>query len=245
MAQAKVISQATGIAFAVWKTLEISLPTVAEALVGKLTIERSDERLRSWSRALLDYADIDLTIEGLDNVPRDHACVYMSNHQSHYDIPILFALFPGTLRMVAKSELFRIPLWGRAMREAGFVAVDRSGDRERAVAAMKICAQAIAAGVNIWLAPEGTRSADGKLGKLKKGGFLLARDTGADIIPIAIDGSRDILPKHSKVIMRRQKVLVRFGPKITVAGKDTETLMGEVAAFFAANVTGGVTGGAD
>jgi 1-acyl-sn-glycerol-3-phosphate acyltransferase len=225
-------------AFAVWKTLEISLPTVADALTGRLTIEKSNARLRSWSRALVRYADIDLTVEGLDNVPRDHAVVYMSNHQSHYDIPILYSLFPGTLRMVAKAELFKVPIWGRAMREAGFVAVDRSGDREKAVAAMRSCAKAIAGGVNIWIAPEGTRSPDGKLGKLKKGGFLLARDTGADIVPIAIDGSRDILPKHSKMIMRRQKVRVKFGPKIAVAGKDTQALMAEVRAFFVANVTG-------
>jgi 1-acyl-sn-glycerol-3-phosphate acyltransferase len=222
----------------VWKTLQISLPTVADALSGRLTIARSDERLKSWSSALVRFADIDLSVEGMENVSRDHACVYMSNHQSHYDIPILFSIFPGTLRMVAKAELFRVPIWGRAMRDAGFVSVDRSGNRENAVAAMRQCAKAITGGINIWIAPEGTRSPDGKLGKLKKGGFLLARDTGADIVPIAIDGSRNILPKHSKVIMRRQKVRVKFGPKITVAGRDTQGLIDEVRAFLVANVTG-------
>jgi 1-acyl-sn-glycerol-3-phosphate acyltransferase len=235
-----MLSSVANTAFAVWKTLEISLPTVAEALVGRLTIERSDERLRYWAAALIRYADIDLHVVGLENVPRDHAAVFMSNHQSHYDIPILYSIFPGTLRMVAKAELFKVPIWGRAMREAGFVSVDRSGDREKAMAAMKSCARAIDSGINIWIAPEGTRSPDGKLGKLKKGGFLLARDTGADIIPIAIDGSRDILPKHSKMIVRRQKVTVTFGKTIPVAGRDTQALMDEVRAFFVAHVAGAV-----
>jgi 1-acyl-sn-glycerol-3-phosphate acyltransferase len=126
------------------------------------------------------------------------------------------------------------------MRASGFVPVDRSGNREKAVAAMRTCARAIADGVNIWIAPEGTRSPDGKLGKLKKGGFLLARDTGADIIPIAIDGSRHILPKHSQRIVQGQKVRVKFGPKISVAGRETQPLMEEVRAFFVANVTGAV-----
>jgi 1-acyl-sn-glycerol-3-phosphate acyltransferase len=229
---------AVGAAYAVWKTLEISLPTVAEALVGRVTIEKSDARLRYWSTALVRYADIDLLVEGLEHVSRDHAAVYMSNHQSHYDIPILYSIFPGTLRMVAKAELFRVPIWGRAMLAAGFVSVDRSGNRENAVAAMRSCARAIASGVNIWIAPEGTRSPDGKLGKFKKGGFLLARETGADIVPIAIDGSRHILPKHSAEIVQGQKVRVKFGPKITVAGKETQALMQEVRAFFVANVTG-------
>jgi 1-acyl-sn-glycerol-3-phosphate acyltransferase len=231
----------SALAYVVWKTAEISVPTFADAFLRRLTVDKCDERLRRWSRALVRHAEIDLTVEGLDHVPRDHACVYMSNHQSHYDIPILFAIFPGTLRMVAKAELFRVPVWGRAMREAGFVSVDRSGDREQAVAAMRRCAEALARGINIWLAPEGTRSPDGKLGKLKKGGFLLARDTGADIVPIAIDGSRDILPKHTRQINRGQKVRVRFGPRIVVAGRPLEAVVDEVRAYFIANVTGAVS----
>jgi 1-acyl-sn-glycerol-3-phosphate acyltransferase len=223
--------------FAVYKTFAISLPTVLEAMVGLATIERSDRRLADWSRSIVRRADIDLTAEGLDHIPRDRACVYMSNHQSHFDIPIIYSVFPSTLRMVAKAELFRVPVFGRALRDAGFVSVDRSGDRKQAVAAMRSCADALRRGVNIWLAPEGTRSLDGRLGKLKKGGFLLARESGAEIVPIAIDGSRNILPKRSAIVQRGARVRVRFGAPIATAGQETKALMERVHAFFAANVT--------
>lgn len=223
--------------FAVYKTLAITLPTLADAMLGRLTLARADARLVSWSRAILRRADVDLTVEGLANIPRDRACIYMSNHQSHFDIPILYSVFPATLRMVAKAELFKVPLWGRAMREAGFVRVTRSGDRAEAMAAMHECADAIARGVNIWIAPEGTRSPDGKIGKFKKGGFILARETGADIVAIAIDGSRTILPKNTKVIQKGARVRVVFSPPIPVAGRDTNALMSEVRSFIAARVT--------
>jgi 1-acyl-sn-glycerol-3-phosphate acyltransferase len=223
--------------FAVWKTLEISFPTVIEALFGRVTVERSDRRLAGWSRAIVERADIRLAVEGQEHIPRDRACVYMSNHQSHFDIPILYAVFPSTLRMVAKAELFRVPIFGRALRNAGFVSVDRSGDRGQAVAAMRSCADALAKGINIWLAPEGTRSPDGRLGKLKKGGFMLARDAGADIVPIAIDGSRTILPKNTTVVQRGAHVRVIFGKPISTKGRPLPEVMAEVNAFFEAHVT--------
>lgn len=223
--------------YAIYKTAAISVPTVTDALLGRLTLERADRRLADWSRSIVRHADVDLTVEGLHHVPRDRACVYMSNHQSHLDIPILYSVFPGTLRMVAKAELFKVPVWGRAMRAAGFVRVTRSGDRAEAVAAMKECAEAIARGVNVWIAPEGTRSVDGKIAKFKKGGFILARDTGADIIPIGIDGSRDILPKNTRIFQRGARVKVTFGAPIRVGDRDLNEVSAEVRAFVVAHVT--------
>ncbi len=224
-------------AFAIYKTAAITIPTFAEALIGRLTVERADRRLSEWARAIVRRADVDLTVEGLSHVPRERACVYMSNHQSHLDIPILYSIFPGTLRMVAKAELFRVPIWGRAMKEAGFVRVTRSGDRAEAMAAMHECADALRRGVNVWIAPEGTRSPDGRLGKFKKGGFMLARDTGADIVPIAIDGSRHILPKNTKVIQRGARVRVSFGAPIRTEGRELNEVTAEVRSFIAARVT--------
>src|SRR6185312_12425512 len=161
----------------------------------------------------------------------------MSNHQSHLDIPILYSIFPGTLRMVAKAELFKVPVWGRAMRAAGFVRVTRSGDRAEAIAAMKECAEAISGGVNVWIAPEGTRSIDGKIAKFKKGGFILARDTRADIVPIGIDGSRDILPKNTRIFQRGARVKVSFGAPIAVGSRDLNEVSAEVRAFIVGHVT--------
>ena len=223
--------------YAIFKTAAITVPTVADALTGRLTLERADRRLADWSRNIVRRADVDLTVEGLHHVPRDRACVYMSNHQSNIDIPILYSVFPGTLRMVAKAELFKVPLWGRAMREAGFVRVTRSGDRAEAMAAMRECGEAIARGVNVWIAPEGTRSVDGRVAKFKKGGFILARDAKADIVPVAIDGSRDILPKNTRVIRRGARVRVSFGAPVSVGERELNAVMAEVRQFIVAHVT--------
>jgi 1-acyl-sn-glycerol-3-phosphate acyltransferase len=224
-------------AFALYKTAAITLPTFVEALLGRLEAGTADARLREWGRALVRHADIDLTVEGLAGIPHDRACIYMSNHQSHFDIPLLYSVFPGRLRMVAKAELFRVPVWGPAMRKAGFIRVTRSGDRQEAMAAMRECADALGRGVNVWIAPEGTRSIDGRLGKFKKGGFLLARETGADIVPIAIDGSRYIVPKNTAVVQPGARVRMVFGAPIAAAGRDTPTVSAEVRAFIAAHVT--------
>lgn len=223
--------------FAIYKTLAISLPTVAEAVIGRGSIAASDRRLDDWSRGIVAHADTRIDVIGAENIPRDRACVYMSNHQSMFDIPLLFSIFPGTLRMVAKAELFKVPIWGRAMRDAGFVSVARSGDRTQAVAAMRSCADALAKGVNIWLAPEGTRSKDGRLKDFKKGGFLLARDTGADIVPIYIDGSRHVLPKHTKFVRSGGLVRVVFGTPIVTVGREVEAVQADVRAFLTAQMT--------
>ncbi len=206
-----VISQYGLTGYAVWKTLAISAPTVVEAALGRLSPEVCDTRLHSWAHALVDRADVKLEVTGLENVPRDRAFIVMSNHQSHFDIPILFCVWPGRLRMVAKIELFRVPVWGRAMRDAGFVPIDRSGSREQSKAALDQAADALAGGTSIWIAPEGTRSPDGRLGKFKKGGFRLACDTKTPIVPIALDGSMNIIPKKTKVIRSGAEVRVTIG----------------------------------
>jgi 1-acyl-sn-glycerol-3-phosphate acyltransferase len=229
---------AGAIAFALYKTFEISALAIGDALVGRLSVARADGYLRDWSRRIVHKAAVDLTVEGLANLPRDRACVYMSNHQSNFDVPILFSVFPGSLRMVAKAELFRIPVFGRALRQSGFVCVDRSGDRQKAEAAMREAGDALHRGINVWLAPEGTRSRDGSLGKFKKGGFILARDAGVEIVPIAIDGSGRILPKGSRTLQRGVQVKVVFGAPIAAAGRDTTGLMQEVRAFMTRHLPG-------
>jgi len=160
----------------------------------------------------------------------------MSNHQSHLDIPILYATLPSpTIRMLAKAELFRIPLWGRAVRAAEFVEVDR-GNHMRAVQSIEHATRLLRDGVSIYLAPEGTRSVDGRIGKLKKGGFHLAKGTGAPIVPVAIRGTIDILPRGGKVMRSGQPVSVRIGRPIAVAGRDMSDLMAQVSEFLVNNV---------
>jgi 1-acyl-sn-glycerol-3-phosphate acyltransferase len=222
-------------AFAVWKTFFISAETVADGLVGRLSPSRCDDRLSSWGRALLTRAAVDLQVEGLENLP-SYACLFMSNHQSHYDIPILYTALPRSLRMVAKAELFKVPIWGRAMRDAGFVSVDRSGDRQQAEKAMRLVKEALKNGFNVWIAPEGTRSPDGRLGRFKKGGFILAIETDTPIVPVAISGSAGILPKKSKLLNLGVPVRVWFGKPIDPQGRSVPELMESVRSFLGSHL---------
>jgi 1-acyl-sn-glycerol-3-phosphate acyltransferase len=167
---------------------------VIQSALGTLTTPVFDARLDSWSRAIVRFAEIDIQVEGLERAPPDESFVVMSNHQSHYDIPVLFqALRPRRLRMVAKSELFRLPIWTGAMRAAGFVEVNRK-NRISAMRSLDRAREAIQAGTSIWIAPEGTRSPDGQLGSFKKGGFHMAIGAGARILPVSVNGTRLILP---------------------------------------------------
>jgi 1-acyl-sn-glycerol-3-phosphate acyltransferase len=225
-------------AYAIYKTLAISAPTVVEAAIGRLSPEVCDARLTGWGRALIDRAEVKLQVSGLENVPAGSAFIVMSNHQSHFDIPILYCVWPGRLRMVAKIELFRVPVWGRAMRVAGFVPVDRSGNREQAQAALDEAARALGGGTSIWIAPEGTRSPDGTLGKFKKGGFRLAIDTGTPIVPVALDGSMNIVPKKTTVVRRGHEVRVTVGAPLspTRPGTTVDSLSQEVRGFIASHL---------
>jgi len=177
----------------VYETLAISWPTVLDAARGVITVERCNDRLASWSGAVVRNARMNVEVRGREHLDPSRTYVVMSNHQSHYDIPVLFHVLGSNLRMVAKAELFAIPLWGRAMHDAGFISVDRS-NRERAIASLSAAKETLAQGINVFIAPEGTRSRTGKLLPFKKGGFNLALDAGLPILPIAVRGTRDALP---------------------------------------------------
>ncbi|MEZ4226109.1 MAG: lysophospholipid acyltransferase family protein [Polyangiaceae bacterium] len=199
------------------ETAKITFPTALEgALRRGGQLELYDARLAAWSANMLDVADVDLEVSGREHLGRGEAFVVMSNHQSHYDIPVVFQALKRRMRMVAKTELFRIPLFGRAMHVAGFVEVDRS-NRDQAMHALEGARRAVAAGTNIWIAPEGTRSESGHLAPFKKGGFHLALGAHARILPVSIDGTKDVLPAHSRTITRGQHVRVVVSPPIDPA----------------------------
>lgn len=198
------------LAHAVVETLRISAPTVLEATLGRgAPHEVYDARLRSWSKQLLDHAHARVRAEGLEHLGQGgEVFVVMSNHQSVYDIPVIFQALPLRLRMVAKHELFRVPLWGRAMHYAGFVSIDR-GDRERAKESLQVAKQKMQnEGTSIWIAPEGTRSRTGELGPFKSGGFHLALDAGLRILPVSIVGTFDILRADTTSVTKGADVRV-------------------------------------
>ena len=214
----------------------VTAPTIFDIARGDLPRGSVDERARWFGRRVVELLDIDLHVRGTEQVPAGRAYVYMSNHQSHLDIPMLYATLPSpTIRMLAKKELFRIPVWGRGLRAAEFIEVDR-GNHARAMQSIDYAAKLVRDGVSIYLAPEGTRSRDGRIGKLKKGGFHLALGTGAPIVPVAVRGTIDILPRGSRVMQKGQRVDVTIGAPIGVEGRDLESLMAEVREFLVKNV---------
>jgi 1-acyl-sn-glycerol-3-phosphate acyltransferase len=129
--------------------------------------------------------------------------------------------------MVAKEELFRVPIWGRAMRLSGFIPINR-GNRQRAIASLETAKLAMADGTFIWIAPEGTRSHTGALGPLKKGGFILAQDTGRPILPIALQGTRHIVPTRGLRTYFNNRAAVTIRPLIQTTGRPIEDVMAEV-----------------
>jgi 1-acyl-sn-glycerol-3-phosphate acyltransferase len=209
------------LARAIVETARISAPTLAQGIAGTLTPEICDQRLFDWSARLLQQAGIELTVEGLAQAPAEEAFVVMSNHQSLYDIPVLFQAFRRRLRMVAKRELFKIPGWGKAMRLAGFVEIDRH-DRARAIENLENAKLALAHGTSIWIAPEGTRGPGGELLPFKQGGFHLALSTGARILPVSIDGSSHVLGARARRVVEGMRVHVTFGTPVAAADYGSE-----------------------
>ncbi|KAA3602779.1 MAG: 1-acyl-sn-glycerol-3-phosphate acyltransferase [Calditrichaeota bacterium] len=162
-----------------------------------------------WAKFLLWHCGVKVELEGLENLESIETCVFVANHQSHFDIPSIIANLPKQVRMVAKEELAKIPIFGTCIKRAGHITINRSNRRE-AIKSMrnaelrmkeeKICPYIFA---------EGTRSEDGTLLPFKKGAFVIATSTKAPIIPMAIWGSKDILPKGNLKI-HSGKVRIRI-----------------------------------
>lgn len=147
-----------------------------------------------WTWLVLRIGRISLTVRGLENIEAGHQYIFIVNHQSNIDIPVLVqSLARFQLRWIAKKELLRVPLFGWAMWATKHVTVDRS-DPFDAVKTLERAKDRIAAGISIVVFPEGTRTRDGRLLPFKKGGFLLAAQTGTEIVPVTIWGSANVLP---------------------------------------------------
>lgn len=151
---------------------------------------------RIWARGILFASRIKVTVNGLANIDPTQSYVYMSNHQSNFDIPVLLACLPVQFRWLAKAELFKIPIFGRAMRGAGYVKIDRF-NQQSAFESINEAAAKMKDGVSVMIFPEGTRSRDGKIRSFKKGGFVMAVDAGVPIAPIVLKGTRAIMEKSS------------------------------------------------
>jgi 1-acyl-sn-glycerol-3-phosphate acyltransferase len=182
---------------------------------------------RAWSWLILKTTGVQVQVEGLERLDPSRSYVFAANHQSIYDIPILFASLPFQLRIIAKESLGRIPFMGWHLRRTGHVLVDRSKPGAGVVRMMQ---RLVAAGHSLIVFPEGTRSTDGSVGRFKGGSFVVALQAGLPVVPISVVGSRHV--------MFRGELTVRPG-RVTVIVHDpieTANVPRDAAREFAATV---------
>ncbi|MHB8120527.1 MAG: lysophospholipid acyltransferase family protein [Desulfuromonadaceae bacterium] len=147
---------------------------------------------RLWARLALALNRVRTTVIGAEHLPPGPV-IFMSNHQSNFDILALLAAMPRQIHWIAKKELFEIPIFGPSMRRGGYIPLDRS-DGRKALQSMDEAAATIHQGKSVVMFPEGTRTQDGKLLPFKRGGFILARKAEVPVIPVTINGSGRINP---------------------------------------------------
>lgn len=171
---------------------------------------------RLWGRWILAAAGVRVKVRGGHNLSQRSPQVIFSNHCSYFDVLCLLAYLPVQFRWLAKEELFRIPFFGKAMEYGGYLPIDRSNPR-RAHKSMVAASERIRAGTSIVIFPEGTRSPDGKLQEFKSGGAILAIRAQVPVVPVAVLGTREIMPKGS-LRVRRGEVEIRVGQAIPTEG---------------------------
>lgn len=185
---------------------------------------------RLWGKAALLANGVKVKIEGMEHIKGEGPYIFMSNHQSSYDIFALLGHLPFQFKWMAKKELFSIPFLGWTMAAAGYISIDREGSRET-VKAMNEASQRIQDGMSVVIFPEGSRSPDGSIQPFKKGGFTLAIKSKVPIVPIAIAGSREIMAKDQLTVAPGE-IRMRMGSLINTqhySMKDRKSLMEEVS----------------
>jgi 1-acyl-sn-glycerol-3-phosphate acyltransferase len=169
---------------------------------------------RTFMRALriaLRLAGIHVRVEGLENIPTG-VCVFASNHASNLDPVALVPNIPRRVALLAKKEVFRIPILSKAIRLAKLIPVDRA-DKEAAAESVDIAVEYLKEGLSFCVFPEGTRSRDGRLLPFKKGTFLMAIRAAAWVVPVSLAGTQRLMRKGDWTI-HPGEVVVRYGPAI-------------------------------
>ncbi len=166
---------------------------------------------------------ISLDVSGEDKIKKEKSYVFMSNHLSLIDGPLLYMFIPQSVRVLLKKEVFKLPIIGQAMRQVGFVPVDRKalkGGKESIDRAARLMKEK---GFSFLIFPEGTRSRDGKMQRFKRGGFFLALESQAAIAPVSIDGSYELMPKGS-FFAKKGRIKVIFHQPVSVEGLDRNNI---------------------
>ncbi|HET9036185.1 MAG TPA: lysophospholipid acyltransferase family protein [Myxococcaceae bacterium] len=208
----------------------------SSAVVGPVVIalspgrpECADPVIRAWCKAVVGATGAREDVQGLENLPAG-TCVLVCNHQSNIDAPFIFLRLPKHIRFVAKQELYRIPIFGAAVKAMGNIRVERTGsegDRKRIEAAI----EQVRTRTSILFFAEGTRSIDGKLRAFKKGAAILAIDAQVPLVPVAVAGAHEITPKGGLWVRSGRPLILRVGKPIptTGLGRDDRDSLTELA----------------
>lgn len=207
-----------------WRTVFYLIPavTVYTIVLGTASVVSSlfdatgdfGHRCAStWARLILKTTGVRVRIAGLEHLHASRSYVFVSNHQSIYDIPILFASLPWQLRIVAKDSLGRVPFLGWHLRRGGHLLIDRKNPGPDIVAKMK---RLVNEAHSLIVFPEGTRSVDGAIGRFKKGTFIVAIDAQLPVVPVSISGSRHVMLKGRLMVCPGEVTLTVHPPIATV-----------------------------
>jgi 1-acyl-sn-glycerol-3-phosphate acyltransferase len=187
-----------------WRTVFVLIPAItvytvvlgAASLVSSLVDRRgyfAHRCARAWSWLILKTTGVRVAVEGLERIAPGKTYVFVSNHQSIYDTPVVFASLPYQLRIIAKASLARFPVLGWHLRRGGHLFVDRK--RPDRAGILKRWRALVSDGLSLIIYAEGTRSPDGRVARFKAGSFLLAIEAQLPIVPVAVVGTRAVMPK--------------------------------------------------
>jgi 1-acyl-sn-glycerol-3-phosphate acyltransferase len=172
-------------------------------------------------------AGIEIEVQGLENLQPKRSYIFMSNHVSNLDPPILVPSVPGRCSVLVKKEVFRVPILGTAMKVADLVPVDRS-NRDAAIESVHAAAAVLRRGLSMVIYPEGTRSPDGRLLPFKKGPFHLAMEASVPVVPVTILGTAELWPKGTWAMHPGKATLIFHPPLDPVNFADRDELMAAV-----------------
>lgn len=191
-------------------------------LLGMFVLGRKYYNLnhyRAWAKRLLFFSGVRVKCVGLDNIDKNKSFVFVANHSSYLDIPAVFVAISNNLRIMYKKELEKIPIFGWFLKKSDFIAIEReevASARSSLNKALKLIQQ----DVSVLIFPEGTRSIDGKVQDFKKGAMFLALRSGKPIVPVAIIGANQLLPR-GKLFLRTGTIIVLIHKPIYI-GKDLD-----------------------
>lgn len=193
------------------KAILIALITVFYSLLSLITIFMNKPKwyfalATSWSSLLLFLSGIKVKAEGKEKISEQRSCIFISNHSSHFDIPVLLSSLSNMVSLVYKEELEKIPVFGYALAKSPHISINRTHPK-KAIESINNAVKYLESGASVLIFPEGTRSRDGKMGEFKRGAFMVASRSGKPIVPVSVSGTFPLLPNNEFNIL---------GGKVTV-----------------------------